>query len=113
MEKALVEDTIGAIYHDVHLNDLRYLVLLVSYRIDRNGLFLISVRNSERIWSLNNVYSEFQTCSFRHVLFLNKCSTATDSGRPPWPVVPAAHREPRPRGASASGADDPTRAGER
>ena len=39
MEKALVEDTIGAIYHDVHLNDLRYLVLLVSYRIDRNGFF--------------------------------------------------------------------------
>jgi len=53
MEKALVEDTIGALCYDVHLNDLRYLVLLVSYRIDRNDFFLISVRNSERIWSLN------------------------------------------------------------
>jgi hypothetical protein len=39
MEKALVEDTIGALCFDVHLNDLRYLVLLVSYRIDLNGFF--------------------------------------------------------------------------
>jgi hypothetical protein len=43
MEKALVEDTIGALCFDVHLNDLRYLVLLVSYRIDLNGFFLNSV----------------------------------------------------------------------
>jgi len=39
VEKALVEDTIGALCYDVPLNDLRYLVLLVSYRIDRNGFF--------------------------------------------------------------------------
>ena len=29
VEKALVEDTIGALCYDVHLNDLRYLVLLI------------------------------------------------------------------------------------
>ena len=114
--------------YDVYLNDLHYLILLISYRIERNRVFFsdfCKIPKEFGLWTFccqyNNVYVLSVQCVFRHVHSVTAVVQPFDdflislnTGRPPHGrVVLAAHRDHRHRGVSASAADDPARAGER